>query len=402
MGSVGGKRSRAGSERLSAPRPPLDLAILLVHYRTPELLVGATRALLQDLEAAALRAEIVVIDNGSNVADREAWSGLPLRRIDPGTNLGYAGGVRCGVDATVAPCIVAMNPDVVVETGCLPRLLRELQQGADAAGPQFFWDSQFRLRLPPTELRTAVAELRAAAARRFAGLPWLTGAARRAWRRHARRDWEATLPFASTALSGALLAFRRDAWRNIGPFDEGYRLYFEETDWLLRLQAAGRESRFVPAARAVHLFAQSSVREPASTQWFADAERRFRRRHFGALLGGLLAALSSRSARAQVATRAPGSAWSPKSPPEPMLTADELFGDEAASWVEVALSAAGFPAAAERLDRRGPPSGGWKFPDEIRHRLPPGEIWLRAVTAGGRESSPWRLPPTNAAEPVRP
>ena len=354
-----------------------DLAIVLVHYRTPALLADAVRALLRDLATSRLSAEIVVVDNGSEPADRAAWHELPLRRIDPGANLGYAGGVRRGVEACAAECIVAMNPDVLVVEGCLGHLHAELERGAAAAGPQFFWDGELRFLLPPTEARSATAELRAALARRFPGVPVFAGAARRAWRRHARRHWEAAEPFVSPALSGALIAFRREAWTAIGPFDEAFRLYFEETDWLLRLAAAGLESRFVPAARAVHLYAQSSSHEPRATAWFGEAERLFRRRHLGRSVTRLLAALGAAPPRRTDSAR--GSV----APPAISLAA--LSTPRPPAWVEIALASGGFPAAGERLSAL---AGGWQMPDEIWRRLPPGELWIRGVDRRGRESAP--------------
>lgn len=364
-----------------------DLAIVLVHYRTPALLVDAVRALQRDLKSSRLDAEILVIDNGSDPADRKAWSDLPVRRIDPGANLGYAGGVRCGVEASTAERIVAMNPDVLVFEGCLGHLAAELERGAAAAGPQFFWDHDRRFLLPPTERRSATAELRAAAARRFS--PALSGAARRAWRRHARRHWEATAPFSSPALSGALLAFRRDAWTTIGPFDDSFRLYFEETDWLLRLGAAGLVSRFVPAAEAVHLFAQSSVQEPRAAAWFVEAERLFRRRHYGDGVANLLDMLTAgpalRAPRSHRAHRSHHRADAPlRSETPPALPLRALSTPRPPAWVEVALAAAGFPAAGERL---GAAMGDWQMAEEIWRRLPPGELWIRGVDAAGRESA---------------
>lgn len=383
-----------------------DLAIILVHYRTPGLLVDAVAALQRDLAACRLDAEIVVVDNGSEPADRKPWSDLPVRRIDPGANLGYAGGVRCGVESSSAERIVAMNPDVLVVEGCLGHLSAELERGAAAAGPQFYWDRERRFLLPPTERRSAGAELRAAAARRFP--PTLAGAARRAWRRHARRHWEATAPFPSAALSGALIAFRRDAWEKIGPFDDGFRLYFEETDWLLRLGAAGLASHFVPAAEAIHLFAQSSVQEPHSTVWFAEAERLFRRRHYGAGVARLLDLLSAgpsaqalrsqRSQRAQPPQRAQRALRAQRAHDRadgllgaefsPVLSLRELSTPRPPAWVEVALAPAGFPAAGERL---AAPPNDWQLADEVWRRLPPGELWVRGVDAAGRESAPIHL-----------
>ena len=357
-----------------------DLAIILVHYRTPTLLVDATRALQRDLQSCGLTAEILVVDNGSDATDRVPWGELPWRRIDPGANLGYAGGVRCGVEATSASRIVAMNPDVLVSEGCLARLLTELERGAAAAGPQFYWDGGRRLHLPPTESRSAAAELRAALARRFPDAAIAAVSARRAWRRHARRHWEATRPIPSTALSGALLAFRRDAWTSIGPFDEAFRLYFEETDWLLRLAAAGLESRFVPEAHAVHLFAQSSIQEPQASAWFAEGEQLFRRRHLGTGVRRVVEALAA------APPRRPGRRPPPRAcVAAPTLSPSDLGALRSPAWIEVSFAEKGFPAAAERFTD---PAGAWQMPAEIWQRLPPGELWIRAVGDDGQESAP--------------
>lgn len=364
----------------------IDLAILLVHYRTPALLVDAVQAVVRDLERSRLRAEILVIDNGSEEAGRAAWRDLPVRRIDPGANLGYAGGVRCGVEASGAHRIVAMNPDVLVGEGCLSRLMEELDRGAAAAGPQFFWDDDRRLHLPPTEARSALAELHATLARRYPASPLFAHGARRAWRRHAHSHWSAARTFASPALSGALLAFRRDAWNRVGPFDEAFRLYFEETDWLLRLRAAGLESRFVPAAHAVHLFAQSSVQEPRAAGWFAAAERRFRRRYFGTAMTGVLEALGSAPPPLGEADPPSLRAVSDSASPEFPLAA--FATPRPPVWIEVSLSAGGFPAAGEPLPSHATSPEKWCLPEEVWQRLPPGELWIRGVDARGSESPP--------------
>lgn len=373
-----------------------DLAIILVHYRTPDLLVEAVHALLADLAAAHLEAEILVVDNGSDPAQRSAWRDLPLRRIDPGSNLGYAGGVRRGVEASQAPYIVAMNPDVLVVTGCLGHLHDELSRGTAAAGPQFFWDRERRVLLPPTEKRSATAELRAALARRFPGVPALAATARGAWRRHARRHWEASVPLVSPELSGALLAFRRDAWMKIGPFDDVFRLYFEESDWLLRLAAAGLRSHFVPAAQAVHLFAQSSVAEPRSQAWFAEAERLFRRRHLSAGVVRLLDALAA------PARRPLGRPDITRDEPGPLALPSSVLATRGTpEWIEIALSAGGFPAAGERLVAPLLENRMWQMPEEIWRRLPPGDLWIRGVDRSGGESPPTHVGRSLSSLPAR-
>jgi GT2 family glycosyltransferase len=313
--------------------------------------------------------EWLLIDNGSDEPGRALLESLPVERIDPGTNLGYAGGVNLGVARSSAEMVVLMNPDVLVLPGCLAALAEALQSGAAVAGPRFFWDAGQRMLLPPAEPRTRRDELLAVLAKRGPG--WALRARRR-WRRHARRHWLAQRPLPSHALSGSLLALRRSAWERVGPFDERFRLYFEETDWLERARRQGLTAWYVPAARAVHLHDQSAMREPRSRQWFEESARRFRELHYGAWFAGLIEGLDGRL---------------PKSPAEdlPELPADglDLAGARFPLWIEVSPNPAGFPAAAERLT--GPPAGKWTLPVEVAERLPPGILRIRLIDDEGRE-----------------
>jgi hypothetical protein len=167
-------------------------------------------------------------------------------------------------------------------------------------------------------------------------------------------------------LSGSLLAIRRDAWKRVGPFDEGFRLFFEETDWLLRARRLGLRSEYVPAAEAVHLYHQSAAREPRAQQWFAESARRFRRLHYGGWFTSMLEAMDRRMPeRARPAL--------PAVPDEGLDLAREA---DFPLWVEVSPNRTGCPAAAERITG---PAPSWKLPDEIAARLS-GQTWLVQVS----------------------
>ncbi len=345
----------------------MRLAVILVHYHTPELAAAAVEALRADLAGTALEVEWLLIDNGSDEAGRARLAGLPVERIDPGENLGYAGAVNLGVARSRSELVVVMNPDVIVLPGCLPALVAALVAGAAVAGPRFYWDRGRRLLQPPAELRTRREELLRLLAGKGAG--W-AARARRRWRRHARRHWEAREPLPSHALSGSLLALRRSAWETVGPFDEGYRLYFEETDWLLRARRKGLAGRYVPAAEAVHLYSQSARREPQAEAWFEESARHFRHRHYGGWFVTLLQALDR---------------WLPAAKPPVPAEGLSLPAEPSAYplWIEVSPNPVGFPAAGERLAEPG--AAPWELPAEILERLPGVELTVQVTATDGRE-----------------
>jgi len=223
--------------------------------------------------------------------------------------------------------------------------------------------------LPPAEPRGRGNELLTLLAARDDR--W-AASARRRWRRQARRHWEARAPLESHSLSGSLLAIRRDAWKRVGPFDEGFRLFFEETDWLLRARRLRLRSEYVPAAEAVHLYNQSAVREGRARLWFEESARRFRRLHYGAWFTSMLESLDKR------VPERPAHAF-------PAISKGGLDLDLKADyplWVEVSPNRSGFPAAAERIDE---PLPTWKLPEEIASRIS-GTQWLVQVSdQHGRE-----------------
>ena len=86
------------------------------------------------------------------------------------------------------------------------------------------------------------------------------------------------MPQETAQLSGACLALKRSSWQ---PFDEGYPLYFEETDWLLNAQKRGLRVGLIPNAHLVHFFSHSSSKLAEAGQYFGLSYHRFATRHYG-------------------------------------------------------------------------------------------------------------------------
>jgi len=343
-----------------------SVAAVVVNYRSEAFAARAVEALRRDAAASALELECLLIDNGSDEAGAARLRGTGAEVIAPPRNLGYGGALNLGVARSRAAAILMMNADVEVRPGCLAALLGALARGAAAAGPRFEWDEAGRFLLPPLERRDFASEALARLARR--GERW-AARARRRWRRHAQRHWRAPAEFESSALSGALLAVDRAAWERVGGFDEGFFLFFEENDWLLRLRGAGLRAVHEPRARARHAVGASLGDEPRAGEWFERSRRRFETRHRGALARRVLALLERLPA-------APAAA----APHLPL----PVVGPE--DWIELSTSPSGVPAAAEPPRPRE--GGAWSPPP-----LGAGDpTWyLRRLDGSGREREWTRL-----------
>ncbi len=285
------------------------LSAVIVNYRSAALAAGCVASLRREAAGAGVPLEVVVVDNSAEPDERAFLGTLDQVRYVPlATNAGYAGGLNAGVGAATGDVLLLANPDLVFPSGSLPPLIRALETpNAGAAGPRFTWDEEGRWLLPPLWLPSPGEEVAKILAR--SRLAW--GAPlRRAWHAVALPQWEASSPIAVPGLVGALVAVPRDVWTRVGPFDDRYPLFYEDTDWAVRLAHEGLSAILVPASRVVHLHGQSTARSAeGSLAAFLVSEQRYFDLHFSgaarALRGAAGALLPAAAARDVPVVRTP-------------------------------------------------------------------------------------------------
>jgi GT2 family glycosyltransferase len=302
-----------------------DLSFVTVGFRSSGVLAPALESLRREAASEGLRVEIVVVDHSESAEEHQRLAALSPDHLVSVPNRGYAAGINRGLSSATGEMIMIANPDIELERGAVGALLAGLG-GFDIVGPQF---TLGEFLLPPADLQTPFAEWRR---RRAAGSEGARRALLGAEMARYRRVWEASAPVSVPALSGALLVLERAVAMRVGSWDEGYFLFFEETEWLGRARRAGLRLADVPAARALHRWGHAAdARSPAIADHFAHSRRRFYRRHFG-VLGKWLTADESPSMRGD---------WPPLPAPSqlPGLT----------GWWLVSPSPSGVPAAGARL-----------------------------------------------------
>lgn len=260
---------------------PAGVTLVVVTYNSADVVGG----LLASIPAAldGVEATVVVVDNGSVddtlrvVADAAPDAVI----VATGRNGGYAAGINAGVAAAgSASAVFALNPDVRLGPRCVPELLEGLTRtGAGIVVPRLE-DASGRLipsqRREPTLLR-ALADLFLGAERagRIGTLGEVVTDPSR-YEAEARTDWA----------EGSTMLVSARCWARVGPWDETFFLYSEETDFALRARDAGLECWYIPAARAVHLEGGSAQSPELWRLVVVNKWRLYARRH-GRLATGL-------------------------------------------------------------------------------------------------------------------
>ena len=246
----------------------VELSLVLVTYHSSAVVPAAVASFRAEAAALGVASEVVIVDHSDDEDESERLRTLTPERLLARPNRGYAAGINAGVAASSGRTVLVGNPDIAFEAGSVAALLTALNGGWDVVGPQFLLAG---LRFPPADLQTPGEQLRR----------WLAGRSPALWRREVCRElarsravWEASEPVAVPLLSGALLACRREALARVGPWDEEYFLYFEETDWLRRAAAAGLRLAQVPRARVEHSWGHAADPEATGEQ-FARSRRRY-------------------------------------------------------------------------------------------------------------------------------
>jgi N-acetylglucosaminyl-diphospho-decaprenol L-rhamnosyltransferase len=271
---------------------PGRLGIVVVNYRTPDLVIECLQSLSDEVGASAPPA-VVVVENGSGDGsagtiaasiEAQGWSHwvslLPLAN-NRGFSAGSNAGIRLLLQSPGPPdYFLLLNPDTVVRAGALAALLDFTDRhpkagiiGSRLEGPDGVpHRSAFRFHSPIAELEQG---LRLGIASRILSR-WAVQMPRPESARKA--DW----------VSGASILIRREVLESVGLLDEGYFLYFEEVDFCLRAARAGWECWHEPRSRVVHLGGQATGVDLAASNkrfpgWLFESRRRYFIKNHGPL-----------------------------------------------------------------------------------------------------------------------
>ncbi len=254
-----------------------DLSIAIVAHNGRDRVLQTVRSALA--ATGDVNVELIVVDNGSTDGTASAVEQLGLARVIRNGNTGFAAGNNLALRYARGRYTLLLNPDVDISEGSFDELVQALDERPEvgaASVVQRSPDGQIlhtinRFPTPLRDLGEALFAHRFRVTRRLQQAVTSTAD----YAREQPADW----------VVGAFLIVRTEAVSRVGPLDERFFLYSEETDWCLRLWRAGWQVRHLPVMTIVHH--EGGYTRPELAAQLSHSKILFARKHRGA--GGAFA-----------------------------------------------------------------------------------------------------------------
>jgi GT2 family glycosyltransferase len=284
MESGGSQVSREFSDRIEGE---FKLAVILLNYRTPNLVVQCLESLVEQIDPNLLR--VVIVDNHSEDGSAESLRAAIEERhwqdrvhlLESGENGGFSAGNNYGIRRIDSELYLLLNSDTILRKGSLAELVKAASQHPEVSvfSPRLEWpdetpqESTFTFHRPPSELIHSAG----------------TGIVSKLLSRFIVAQPVADLPTKCEWTSFACVLIRKSLFEEIGLLDEGYFMYFEDVDFCRRAVNTGATILHWPSARVVHLRGgSSSVKSSIATRkrpprYFYASRTRYFKKFYGRL-----------------------------------------------------------------------------------------------------------------------
>jgi GT2 family glycosyltransferase len=255
----------------------MDISIVVVNYNVKYFLEQALLSLKK--ASRGLEVEYIVVDNHSTDGSVDyIRANFPeVHLIANDHNFGFGKANNQGLKIAQGEYLLVLNPDTVVGEKTLVTLKSYMDEHPDigAIGPKIIdREGQFEYgcrRGFPTPL-TAFSYI--------TGLSVLFPNSRTLARyrlTYLDPDSESEVD----SLAGSFMLVRREAYENIGGFDEDFFMYGEDIDWCYRMKKEGWKVYYYPQTEVIHYKGESALRSTIDTRRaFYDAMWLYVKKHF--------------------------------------------------------------------------------------------------------------------------
>lgn len=249
----------------------MEVELIIISYNTRDLTLRCIETALE--YGGLVELEICIVDNASSDDTiSKIRSEYPkVRIIENVSNLGYAKACNIGVLSSSAEYIILSNSDVEYKQDSLKYLIESLSEpNAAFVGPQQFFPNGRHQRSSGFAPGFIQSVFDFGLDKVYRNVCW---------------NMTQSPQYQNGYIDGAVLAFRKEVYKELEGMDEDYFFYTEEADLCYRAWKKGYRNFTVRQAEVIHLRGSSSDKMPSdkSINMLVDSKRIFLNKHRSAL-----------------------------------------------------------------------------------------------------------------------
>lgn len=253
------------------------ISIVTVNFKTKTCLEKMLASLFEQNRTCDM--EVLVVENASGDDLRDIEPRFPtVRFIYADRNLGFAGGCNAGMRETKGEYVLLVNPDIIFDSDAVCQIEKRMNDHPDVAigginlknpdGTQQACVWRFPTPLDQILLLLKVPHV-------FPNIGPI--------QRWLMKDFDYTKTADVDQVMGAFFCIRRSLIEQIGLFDDGFFMWYEEVDYCRRAVSAGSTVRYFADVSVRHQKGSSfaSIATLKKQAMVRKSLRRYMRKHFG-------------------------------------------------------------------------------------------------------------------------
>jgi len=235
-------------KRMSRP----DLSIVIINYRMAHLLRPCLVSVFSCREP--LNYEVILVNKPSDDGAEKLADEFPSLRIVTYPHFGISVMRNAGILQAQGRHILNLDADTEVRPGALKALVDFMDTHPDtgvAGGKTFHKDGSMEFSCKRFYTPLTILSRRTPIGAWFPNNRWE--------RRHLMMDEDHDTPLSCDWVAGACFCVRREAFEQVGLFDESFYFGFEDVDFCYRAKKANWQVRYVPDAIIIHHVQRKSL-----------------------------------------------------------------------------------------------------------------------------------------------
>lgn len=255
----------------------IDISIIIINYKTPELTLGAIESVYQSI--TDFWYEIILVDNHScdGIIERVTGRYPHFRIIANEVNVGFSKANNQAIRIASGRYILLLNSDTVIQPDTLETMISFMDahpkvgaSGCKVILPDGKLDKACRRGFPTPSASFYYAF---GFSKLFPNVP--------RFNQYQLGYLDPDDSYPVDCLVGAFMLVRKEAIDQVGLLDEEFFMYGEDIDWCYRIKQGGWEIYYYPKTTITHYKGASSRRKPFKIVYeFHRAMWLFHRKHY--------------------------------------------------------------------------------------------------------------------------